>query len=255
LRDVVTRAVLTHVNTTHIAVAERARHDLIARLVFLSTRQIKVVLNGVFLSQADDARARTRARWGVTPEEIVIGSVGRLEAQKAPDIALDIIAGLVSKGLPIRYIWIGDGPQRTAFQQQANALGIASYVNLDGWRNDVASCLQGLDIFLMPSRFEGMPLALLEAMGAGLCCCVSHVGGMGEAIQHGLNGYLCAPSDVPKWCEQIETIVVNPALRVEMGQRARDLAHEHFSIDSMASSTIAIYRDVIRSYPRQRKIA
>ena len=255
LRDVVTRAVVRRVNTTHIAVAERARHDLIARFGFLDTHQIKVVLNGVFLSQAHDVRHRTRARWGVTPEEIVIGSVGRLEPQKAPDIALDIIAGLVGKGLAIRYIWIGDGPERTAFQRQANAVGMASCVNLDGWRNDVTSCLQGLDIFLMPSRFEGMPLALLEAMGAGLCCCVSDVGGMGEAIQHGLNGYLCAPSDVPKWCEQIETIVANPALRVEMGQRARDLAHEHFSIDSMASGTIAIYRDVIRSYQRQRQIA
>jgi glycosyltransferase involved in cell wall biosynthesis len=255
LRDIVTRAVLRRANTTHITVAERARHDLIARFGFLDTHQIKVVLNGVFLSQSDDARGRTRARWGVTPEEIVIGSVGRLEAQKAPDIALKIIAGLVSKGLPIRYIWIGDGPQRTAFKRQAHALGIAGYVHLDGWRDDVASCLQGLDIFLMPSRFEGLPLALLEAMGAGLCCCVSAVGGMGEAIQHGLNGYLCAPRDVPKWCEQIETIVANPALRVDMGRRARDFAYKQFSIDSMASSTIAIYRDVIRSYQRRGKIA
>jgi glycosyltransferase involved in cell wall biosynthesis len=213
------------------------------------------VLNGVFLSQADDARARTRGRWGVTSEEIVIGSVGRLEAQKAPDIALEIIAGLIGKGLSVRYIWIGDGPQQTAFQRQAHALGITSHVHLDGWRDDVASCLQGLDIFLMPSRFEGMPLALLEAMGAGLCCCVSDVGGIGEAIQHGLNGYLCEPMDVPKWCEQIETIMTNPALRVDMGHRARHFAYKHFSIDSMASSTIAIYHDVIQSYHRRGKIA
>jgi glycosyltransferase involved in cell wall biosynthesis len=252
LRDIITRAVLRRANTAHIAVAERARHDLIARFGFLDTDQIKVVLNGVFLSQADDARGRTRARWQATTEEIVIGSVGRLEAQKAPDIALEIIAGLVSRGLAVRYIWIGDGPQRTAFQRHAHALGIANYVHLDGWRGDVASCLQGLDIFLMPSRFEGMPLALLEAMGAGLCCCVSDVGGMGEAVQHGLNGYLCAPTDIPKWREQIETIVANPALRVEVGRRAKDFAHKHFSIDSMASSTIAIYGDVIRSYRREK---
>jgi glycosyltransferase involved in cell wall biosynthesis len=255
LRDIVTRAVIRRVNTTHITVAERARHDLIARFGFLDSHQIKVVLNGVSPLQVDDARARTRARWGVTTEEIVVGSVGRLEAQKAPDIALEIIAGLVSKGLPIRYIWIGDGPLRTAFRQQAQALGIASYVNLDGWRDDVTSCLQGLDIFLMPSRFEGMPLALLEAMGAGLCCCVSDVGGMREAIQHGRTGYLCAPSDVPKWCEDIETIVTNPTLRVDAGHHAREFARKHFSIDSMASSTIAIYRDVIRSYQGREKIA
>ena len=255
LRDIITRAVVRRVNTTHIIVAERARHDFIERFGFLNTHQIKVVLNGVFLSQADDTRARTRARWGVTTKEIVIGSVGRLEAQKAPDIALEIIADLVRKGLPIRFIWIGDGPQRAAFHQQADALGIASYVTLDGWRDDVTSCLQGLDIFLMPSRFEGMPLALLEAMGAGLCCCVSDVDGMSEAIKHGLNGYLCPQNDVPKWCEQIETIVANPAVRVTVGHQARDFAHEHFSIDTMASSTIAIYRDVIRSGERRGKIA
>jgi len=75
---------------------------------------------------------------------------------------------------------------------------------------------------------------------------------MGEAVQHGLNGYLCAPTDIPKWREQIETIVANPALRVEVGRRAKDFAHKHFSIDSMASSTIAIYGDVIRSYRREK---
>ena len=255
LRDIVTRAVVRRASATHIAVAERARHELISRFGFLDTHQIKVVLNGVFLSQTDDARVRTRARWGATDEEIVIGSVGRLEPQKAPDTALDIIAALVSRELPVRYIWIGDGPQRATFQRQAHALGIASYVNLDGWRDDIASCLQGLDIFLMPSRFEGMPLALLEAMGAGLCCCVSDVGGMREAIQHGVNGYLCVPGDVSKWCEQIETIVTNSALRVDAGYRARDFALKRFSIDSMASSTIAIYHEVIRSYQRRAKIA
>jgi glycosyltransferase involved in cell wall biosynthesis len=253
LRDLVTRAVFRRVNTIHITVAERARHDLIARFGFLDPHQVKVVLNGVFFSTANGARARTRKRWGVAPEEIVIGSVGRLEAQKAPDVALEIIAGLVSKGLRVRYIWIGDGPMRTAFQQQARGLGIASYVKLEGWRDDVISCLQGLDIFLMPSRFEGMSLALLEAMGAGLCCCVSDVDGMGEAIQHGLSGYLCAPGEVSRWCEQIGAVVANPALRVAVGRRARDFALGHFSINSMASSTIQVYQDVMRWHQEPRK--
>ena len=77
-------------------------------------------------------------------------------------------------------------------------LGIADFVKLDGWRDDVSSCLQGLDVFVMPSNFEGMPLALLEAMAAGLCCCVSDVDGMAEAIEHGFNGYLCAPGNIQK---------------------------------------------------------
>jgi glycosyltransferase involved in cell wall biosynthesis len=248
LRDFTTSAVFKRARTTHITVAEQARRDLIARFHFIDTNKIKVVPNGVFFPQADNARARTRARWGVAPEEIIIGSVGRLEAQKAPDVALEIIAGLTRKGLPVRYIWIGDGPMRIAFRQQAQSLGIASYVKLEGWRDDVASCLQALDIFLMPSRFEGMALALLEAMAAGLCCCVSDVDGLKEAIQHGLTGYICPPGNLGRWHEQIEAVITNPACRVDVGHRAREFAHKQFSIDRMATSTIGIYHDVVRSH-------
>jgi glycosyltransferase involved in cell wall biosynthesis len=247
LRDLITTAVFRRVNTVHITVAERARHDLMARFVFLKAHQVRVVLNGVFFSETNDARDRTRARWGSVAGEIVIGSVGRLEAQKGPDIALQIIAGLVRRGVALRYVWIGDGPMRDAFQAKAQSLGISGFVTLDGWRNDIASCLQGLDIFMMPSRFEGMSLALLEAMAAGLCCCVSDVDGMGEAIQHGVNGYLCAHGNIAKWCEQLETVIAEPARRAEVGRRARDVAHGRFGIDSMACGTIGVYRDVMRS--------
>jgi glycosyltransferase involved in cell wall biosynthesis len=255
LRDLVTSAVLRRVNTVHITVAERARRDLITRFAFLDAHQVKVVLNGVFFSENNDARDRTRARWGASAGEIVIGSVGRLEAQKGPDIALQIIAGLARKGVALRYVWIGDGPMRNAFQGLAQNLGIAASVTLDGWRDDIASCLQGLDIFMMSSRFEGMSLALLEAMAAGLCCCVSDVDGMGEAIQHGVNGYLCPPGNIARWCEQIETVVTDPAHRAEVGRRARDIAQGRFSIDSMASGTVEVYRDVMRSQQQsgQRK--
>jgi glycosyltransferase involved in cell wall biosynthesis len=251
LRDLVTSAVIRHANTIHITVAVSARNDLIARFGFLDAAQVRVVLNGVFFSKIkNDARDRTRGRWGVLPEEIVIGSVGRLEAQKAPNFALEIMAGLVNKGHPVRYIWIGDGPMRTAFQEQARNLGITGHVAVDGWRDDVAECLQGLDIFLLPSKFEGMPFALLEAMGAGLCCCVSDVDGMAEAIQHGLTGFLCAPGNVQRWCETIETFIAGPALRGDIGNRAKKFSRERFSINSMACSTMMVYQDVVRSHQR-----
>jgi glycosyltransferase involved in cell wall biosynthesis len=250
LRDFITAVVIRQANTTHITVAERSRRDLIGRFRFLDANQVKVVLNGVFFSQTNDSREHTRARWKVSAEEIVLGSVGRMEAQKAPNFALEIIAALVSRGLPVRCIWIGDGSMRTEFEEQAQSLGIARYVAVEGWRDDIENCLQGLDIFLLPSKFEGMPLALLEAMGAGLCCCVSDVDGMAEVIQHGLNGFLCAPGNVLRWCEQIETCVSNPRLRVAVGVRAKDFARERFSINAMASSTMTVYQGVVRSHLR-----
>jgi glycosyltransferase involved in cell wall biosynthesis len=253
LRDLITRAVLKRVSTVHITVAERARQNLMARFSFLEPHQVKVVLNGVFFSGRKNARGHTRARWGATAGEIVIGTVGRLEAQKGPDIALQIIAGLVRKRCAVRYVWIGDGPMRNTFERHAQRLGIEGSVTLDGWRDDVVSCLQGLDIYLMPSRFEGMSLALLEAMAAGLCCCVSDVDGMAEAIQHGVNGYLCTPGDVARWCEQLEVIAGDASRRAEVGSRARDDARERFSVDGMASRTIGIYQDLMRAQKESRE--
>jgi glycosyltransferase involved in cell wall biosynthesis len=249
LRDLVTIQVLRRVNAIHIAVAERARNDLITRFGFLSPRRVRVVLNGVFFSKPNDAtKNRTRARWDVAPREVVLGSVGRLDAQKAPTFALNVIAALRQKGLPVRYIWIGDGAMRTAFQEQAQHLGIADFVRLDGWRDDVSNCLQGLDVFVMPSKFEGMPLALLEAMTAGVCCCVSDVDGMAEAIEDGLSGYLCAPGNLERWCGQLEALIRNPRLRAAIGSKARDVARQRFGVESMAGNTLKVYEDVVGSH-------
>ncbi len=249
LRDFVTSQVLRSVNGIHITVAERARRELATRFAFLAPRQVRVVVNGVVFSEPNDAtKNSTRARWGIAPGEIVLGTVGRLDAQKAPDFALEIIAALRRKGLPVRYLWIGDGSMRTTFEDQARHLGISDFVRLDGWRDDVSNCLRGLDVLVMPSNFEGMPLALLEGMASGLCCCVSDVDGMGEAIDHGLTGYVCAPGNLDIWCQQLETLIRNPRLRVATGARARVIARQRFGLENMAKATVQVYEDVVRSH-------
>lgn len=255
LRDLVATEVLRRANAVHITVAERARSELVARLHFLRHHQVRVVLNGVvFPVPNENSKDNTRSRWRVAPGEVVLGSVGRLEEQKAPTFALSVIAALRKKGLPIRYIWIGDGALRTAFEGQAKDLGISDFVRLDGWRDDVSSCLLGLDVFLMPSRFEGMPLALLEAMAAGLCCCASDVDGITEAIDHGISGYLCPPQNLERWCGQIEALVGDPILRAAIGNRAREVARRQFGIESMARDTVKVYEDVAQLYGRRGRV-
>ena len=251
LRDFVTSIVLRKMNAVHVTVAESARAKLISRFSCLDPENVRVVLNGVLFSDLNDAtKERTRKRWGVGPGEIVLGSVGRLDAQKAPNFALDVIAALRRKGHPVRYVWIGDGSMHTAFKEQAQHLGIIDFVKLEGWRDDVSSCLQGLDILVMPSNFEGLPLALLEAMAAGLCCCVSNVDGMAEAIDHGLTGYLCDPGNLGSWCRQLEALINDPTLSLVTGSRARDVARRRFGVETMAHNTFKVYQDVVRSYQR-----
>jgi glycosyltransferase involved in cell wall biosynthesis len=97
----------------------------------------------------------------------------------------------------------------------------------------------------MPSNFEGLPLALLEAMGAGLCCCVSNVDGMAEAIESGKTGYVLPSGDVDAWVRQIEVVAANAALRDEIGDRARKFARERFSVERMAEDTLEVYQSVV----------
>jgi glycosyltransferase involved in cell wall biosynthesis len=222
------------------------------RFDFLSPDQVQVVPNGAVFTDSNKAlREKTRARWGAEPGEVVIGSVGRLVAQKGPIFALEIVAILKRKGLPVQYVWIGDGGMRSAFQEGARRRGIADCVRLEGWRDDVSSCLQGLDIFIMPSKFEGMPLALLEAMGMGLCCCASDIDGIVETIEDGLNGYLCALGDLESWCRRLETLIADPELRVAVGSRARDISRRRFGVETMASETANVYEDVVNAPSKQ----
>jgi len=255
LRDAVAREVLRSTNATHITVAERAKHELTTRFPFLDSNRVRVVPNGVFFPDSNAAtRDGARTRWGVVPGDLVLGSVGRLEAQKAPIFALKIVAALKRRGFPVRYVWIGDGAMRTAFQECAQQFDIADFVHVDGWRDDVSLCLQALDVFLMPSNFEGMPLALLEAMAAGVCCCASDVDGMAEVIEDGLSGYLCARGSLDSWCRQIEPLLVNPALRGAIGSSAKRVAGERFGVERMAKDTVKVYAAVTSKSPQARTL-
>jgi glycosyltransferase involved in cell wall biosynthesis len=136
---------------------------------------------------------------------------------------------------------------RTAFLERARQLFIDDCVVLDGWRTDVTDRLAALDIFLMPSSFEGMPLALLEAMSAGLCCVASDLDGMREAIKHEVTGYLCAPDNVDSWCSRLEPLVRDRGTRTSVGERAKKLARRQFSTETMARSTLAVYEEALEA--------
>jgi glycosyltransferase involved in cell wall biosynthesis len=252
LRDLITGNVLRRVNGTHIAVARRSREDLLMRFAFLSPSQVLVVPNGVLFPPLAYAKQDSN-RCHAEPGETVIGSVGRLETQKAPNFALHVIATLVRQGFAIRYVWVGDGPLRGEFEDEARRLGIADRVRVTGWQSDVSACLQALDILLMPSNFEGLPLALLEAMGAGLCCCVSDVDGMAEVIERGKTGFLCPVADMQAWSRQIAFLTMNPAVCTEIGNCAKQFARACFSADRMAADMLKVYEDVLRAHESSRQ--
>ena len=247
LRDWLTEKILVKSGLDVITVSDEMRRLLIERLGNTEkiSRRVHVVYNGVRCEgQTDiDTRKRIRAEWGIHDYTPVIGTVGRMEEQKNPFFFLELVSGLVSQGKLKKAVWIGDGRLRPEITQRCKETGMSVILHIDGWRNDVIDRLRAIDIFILPSRFEGLPLALQQAMCAGLPVCATDVDGMREAIEDGVNGYLCQPDDKEQWLDRISDLLGNHELRRQMGLKGQEMVRERFSMDAMVNGTLAIYKN------------
>jgi glycosyltransferase involved in cell wall biosynthesis len=241
-RDWVARRTLRSANCEYVAVAEAARQPL-AKILDGPTvgTRTHTVWNGISPAPAS-ARAALRAEWGCRPGEIVLGSVARIEEQKDPLFALELLARLPAH---VRLVWVGDGRLRGAFEQRTRELGLTDRVHLDGWRTDARRRLSGFDIFVLPSLYEGFPFAVLEAMAAGLPCVVSDVDGTREAAAQGRTGWLCPSRAQDEWLARLSELVSDPGARARMGEAGRARVEGSFSLEAMARGTAAVYEVAI----------
>jgi glycosyltransferase involved in cell wall biosynthesis len=236
-RDWVARRAIRAARADYIATAAACHRQLSAFVPTLPPDRIHLVLNGVRTVPPGD-RGALRAEWGCAPGDVVLGTVARIEEQKDPLFALELLAQLPAN---VRLVWIGDGRLRAAFEQRARELGLTDRVHLDGWRTDASRRMAGFDVFLLPSRYEGFPFAVLEAMAAGLPCVVSDVDGTREAVADGATGWLC-PSRAPAvWLPRLNALVADPEARTRMGTAGRARVDELFSLEAMARGTAAVY--------------
>lgn len=238
-RDVVSHSFLKRVGGQFICVSEASCAQLERRF---ASKQVKlgVVHNGV-RSQTDSsleiARKQSRTDWSAGADTIVIGAVGRIEEQKNPLALVDHVAA-ANLDKEHKVVWIGDGSLRSELEQHAAAKGVN--LHIDGWRTDAATRLSGLDLFVLPSKFEGLPLAILEAMHAGVPVIASHSDGIPEAVEHGVCGWLCqSDSD---WRDAIASLANDDSLRNQFASAAIDKARVSFSETSMASGTMKYYQ-------------
>ena len=167
--------------------------------------------------------------------------VGRLDYMKGVDILLKSIASLQTGGNKISCDIIGDGPLKKALQQLACELGIADKVTFAGACTNVLPYLQKASCFVLPSRSEGMPNVILEAMACGLPIIATLVGGIPDIITDGRNGLLIPPDDVPALSLALAKLLADRNLANRLGKQAGMDAEEHFSIDKVADVYFALY--------------
>jgi len=166
-----------------------------------------------------------------TQETMTIGSIGRLDAMKAHDILIRAIAQVEQ----VRVIILGEGDQRQSLEQLAAELGVSDRVELHGWVENPRDHLAEFDVVAMPSRSEGFPLAMVEAMLAGRPVIATRVGSMPEAIIDGETGLLIEKNDVNGLAIALRRLRDDPPLRTALGQRARKMALDQFTVDVMTA--------------------
>ena len=199
------------------------------------------VSNGVGTPAMLDRR-KTRTEWGIPEGAIVLGCVARIESEKNPLFVTRLLKDLPES---VHCVWIGDGRMRVSLEEQVRALNLQHRFHIQGWKTNAAAHLNAMDIFLLPSLYEGLPLALLEAMSAGLPCVVSEVDGTRDAIDQGVSGFRCAVDDVRSWQGTLASLIDSPELRFRIGSAAKIRHAAEFSIEAMTQGTIAVYEDVV----------
>jgi glycosyltransferase involved in cell wall biosynthesis len=173
----------------------------------------------------------------------IIGTVGRLAPQKGQDVLLRALPALPG----VTAVLIGDGADRTRLERLARELGVEDRVLMPGWMAEPRAWLPTFDIFVLPSRVEGLPLVILEAMLASRPVVATRVDGIPEEVLHGRTGLLVPPDDPDALAEAVRTLLRDPARRDRMGEEGRTTATEQFSLEKMVKSYESLYAELTNS--------
>lgn len=230
-----------------IAVSDSIRDDVI-QFDRVSPDKVVTILNGIDTerSQSSLSQAEARLRLQLPEHAKVTVTIGRLVEQKGHTILLQALQKLKQQGSSDVYaVLVGDGPWRQRLQDRAKALGLEKQIRFLGTRTDIGDILRAADLYIMPSLWEGLGLALLEGMAAGLPVLASRVGGMIEVLGEGQYGYLVPANDVAALAQQLSALLAPGKDLSQMASAAQKRVTD-FSATRMVAAIEAVYTSVLR---------
>lgn len=190
---------------------------------------LRTIRTGLRFDEGSVERAaELRATFGFEEDHVVVGFVGRLVGVKGLDSLLAAVRRLAPSHPELRFLVVGGGRLRPELEADVVRFGLKGRVVFTGHRPDVPDLLQLMDLYVAPSRMEGLPMAVLEAMQAGLPAVATDVGGHPELIEDGETGFLTPVGSVDALAARLAKLASDPALRVSLGAAARRRAEEEF---------------------------
>jgi glycosyltransferase involved in cell wall biosynthesis len=185
-----------------------------------------------------------RKELGLDENEFLIGTMGRLMPVKGLESFLKAAHIIRRQKANVKFIIAGDGPLKDALQKQAREYGLGEVVLFLGHRNDSHNILELMDLFVLPSISEGIPMVLLEALALARPVIASRVGGIPEVIEHGVSGLLIAPGREDELAKTCIALMDDPDCARRLGAAGRQRVVEHFSASAMAKNVAEIYRSL-----------
>ncbi len=232
-----------------ILVPSEASKRIVMEMERIPAHRLSVLYNGVDISHFNPGSAsgcEVRRELGIRCEELVIGTVGRLSPEKGGvDVLIRAVERLHRDHPRARLVVVGDGPLKPDLEKVGDDLG--SNVIFTGTRTDVSRLLSAMDIFVLPSLKEAMPIALLEAMAMRLPVVATRVGGVPEIVEDGENGLLVPPGDEPALHAALQHLADDPALMSTVAHAGQAHVQANFTLDSMVARVEQLYDTLAKS--------
>jgi glycosyltransferase involved in cell wall biosynthesis len=188
-----------------------------------------------------------RQEFDVDEEVVCIGMVGRLWRQKNPDCLLRAaIRVLEQTDKKVKFFFIGDGELHQELEQEIIRHGLESRIQILGWRRDVPALLSALDVFVLPSRWEGMPLAILEAMASSLPVVVSDISGNRDLVSDNVDGCLFESDNDVQLSEKLLMLINEPEKRARLGESGRQKVIEHYQLQNRIEKIQDLYQSLLK---------
>jgi glycosyltransferase involved in cell wall biosynthesis len=221
--------------------------DSVARLTGPRDGWLQILPNGVDTSHYDPPVVERAApsTLGLPEGTFLIGHVGRFREEKGQAFMLEAFREVASRVPGARFLLVGGGPDSARVAHEAAQPPLAGRTVILDYQADVRPYLRMMDVFVLPSRTEGMPNALLEAMAMGLACVATRVGGTSELLDDGDAGWLVDYGDRAGLAAALLEVLGNDAERTRRASRARQRATERFSVEAMVRGYEDVYKEVV----------
>lgn len=230
------------------SVSNNLREKLISK--GLSRNKVIVIHNGINLEVLDKSTSignqeKLKKEFGIKNGEKIIGTVGRLIPVKNYKLLLKAAKDISQAEKKTKVLIVGDGKEENELKKLVIELKLKDNIIFTGWRTDLAHLYGIMNIFILSSKSEGLPITILEAMACKKPVVATNVGGITEAVRHGKSGLLVPSDDYIALASSIKSLLNDPNRCHAMGEEGRQIVEKKFTIEKMAANTAGVYSGLI----------